>query len=82
MRYNHVGSVVKKGKVNLEYLPNNNMLADLLTKPLSGEQITKTMRTMGVRPVTINNLVWAQLYRDIIKKFILHVLKDTSLIND
>lgn len=39
MRYNHVRSVVKKGKVSLEYLPTNQMLADPLTKPMSGEKI-------------------------------------------
>lgn len=48
MRYNDIRSLIKKGKVMLEYLPTNQMLADPLTKPLSGDKIKKVMRDMGL----------------------------------
>ena len=51
MRYNHIRRLVKKGKVALEYLPTDQMRADPLTKPLSGEKINKTMRDMGLLPI-------------------------------
>ena len=51
MRYNHVRNLVKKGKVFVGYLPTNQMLADHLTKPLSGEKILKAMRNMGLSPI-------------------------------
>ncbi|KAF2290987.1 hypothetical protein GH714_017912 [Hevea brasiliensis] len=51
MRYNHVRSLVKKGKVSIEYLLTDQMVADPLTKPLSGEKIKKVMGNMGLSPV-------------------------------
>ena len=51
MRYNHIRQLVKKGKIALEYLPTDQMRADPLTKPLSGEKINKTMRDMGLLPI-------------------------------
>ena len=51
MRYNHIRRLVKKGKVALEYLSTDQMRADPLTKPLSGEKINKTMRDMGLLPI-------------------------------
>lgn len=56
MRYNHVRSVVKKGKVTIEYLPTDQMLADPLTKPLSGEKIKKIMGVMGLLPIKEDRL--------------------------
>ena len=46
MRYNHIRRLVKKDKVAPEYLPTDQMCADLLTKPLSDEKINKTIRNM------------------------------------
>ena len=50
VKYNHIRRLVKKGKLVLEYLPTQVMLADPLTKPLSGERIWKTSREMGLLP--------------------------------
>jgi hypothetical protein len=51
MRYNHVRDLIKRGKIALEYLPTKQMLADPLTKSLSGDKITKVMRDMGLLPI-------------------------------
>ena len=52
MRYNHIRRLVKKGKVSFEYLLTDQMKVDPLTKPLNGEKINKTIRDMGLLPIT------------------------------
>ena len=51
MRYKFDRRLVKKGKIVLQFLPTKQMLADPLTKPLSGDKITKTMRGIGLLPI-------------------------------
>jgi hypothetical protein len=38
IRYFFVTDQVEKGNLSIEYCPTNNMMADLLTKPLQGEK--------------------------------------------
>ena len=41
IRYFFVADKVKNGEVAIEYLPTGHMIADILTKPLQGEQFVK-----------------------------------------
>ena len=41
IRYFFVADKVKDGEVAIEYLPTGHMIADILTKPLQGEQFVK-----------------------------------------
>jgi hypothetical protein len=41
IRYFYLKSRVEEGEVVLEYMPTTDMLADLLTKPIQGEQFVR-----------------------------------------
>ena len=47
IRYHFVREVVQKGLVDLRYCPTHQMIADLLTKPLSKGQFEQLRLAMG-----------------------------------
>ena len=49
IRHHFVREQVAAGTVKLEYVPTEAMLADVLTKPLSGDKHTKLLKHMGLR---------------------------------
>jgi hypothetical protein len=44
IRYYHAKELVENGDITFEYCATENMRADILTKPLSGEQFRKLSR--------------------------------------
>jgi hypothetical protein len=51
IRHHFVREQVAAGTVALQYVPTEEMLADVLTKPLSSDKHTKLVRNMGVHSV-------------------------------
>jgi transposase InsO family protein len=51
IRHHFVREQVAAGTVALQYVPTEEMLADVLTKPLSRDKHTKLVRNMGVHSV-------------------------------
>ena len=47
-RYHFVREAILNKVINLEYSPTHEMIADVLTKPLSKPQFTKLIHTMGM----------------------------------
>ena len=43
-----LGIMLKKGRINVEYCPAENMLADLMTKGLTPERYERLLGLMGV----------------------------------
>jgi hypothetical protein len=41
VRYHFVADLIKRGEIIINYCPTNDMLADMLTKPLVGEQFAR-----------------------------------------
>jgi hypothetical protein len=41
IRYHFVADLMKRGEVVIQYCPTDDMIADILTKPLVGEQFAK-----------------------------------------
>jgi len=48
IRYHFVREAVQERFVELKYCSSRNMIADLLTKPLSGEQFKRLRQAMGL----------------------------------
>ena len=46
IRYFFVADKVRAGEISIEYLPTGHMIADILTKPLQGEQFLKLRRQL------------------------------------
>ena len=52
LRYHHVGDQQRLGTIKLEYLPTNNMTADVLTKPLYRQAHNRhTLVLLGHKPL-------------------------------
>jgi hypothetical protein len=50
IRYHFVGNLIKGNKVIIEYCPTEDMVADILTKPLVGKQFA----ALRNQPVCVN----------------------------
>ena len=48
IRYHHIRKTVQDGTIDIRYCRTNEMIADLLTKPLSREQFERLRRVMGM----------------------------------
>lgn len=55
IKYHYVRETIMDGQVSLEYCPTEEMIADLLTKPLASERFAKLRGAMGLTPVKSNN---------------------------
>jgi hypothetical protein len=51
IRYHYVREAVREGAISLAYCPTKEMIADLLTKPLSRGQFETLRSAMGVGTV-------------------------------
>ena len=51
IRYHYVCEAVKAGSISLEYCSTEEMLADILTKPLPRPRFKKLRVTMGMDPL-------------------------------
>ena len=50
VKYHYIRQCVEREVIKLEYLPTNNMIADIFTKPLQGEKFLKFRNAvMGIR---------------------------------
>ena len=50
-RYLYARQVYEEKRINIKYCPTNDMIADALTKALSGEKFEKFRELMGVQDV-------------------------------
>jgi hypothetical protein len=53
VRYYYVKDSVKNGEVKIQYCPTQNMVADMLTKPLNTETFCKHRTALGLRSATV-----------------------------
>ena len=55
IKYHYVRETIRDGYISLEYCPTEEMIADLLTKPLTRERFTRLREAMGLTSVPTNN---------------------------
>ena len=55
IRYHYVREALQDGAIDLHYCPTTEMVADMLTKPLSKGQFEKLRLAMGMNTVTIQS---------------------------
>lgn len=48
MRYNYIKDMIQKGVVRLQYIPKDEQIADVLTKPLSGTKFIYFRDKLGM----------------------------------
>ena len=46
MRYFYIEELVERGIVEMKYMPSEDMLADILTKPLQDPRLSKLVRML------------------------------------
>ena len=51
-RHNIVRQLLSNGIISIDYIKSKDNLADLLTKGLTREQVTCTLRIMELKPMT------------------------------
>jgi len=56
IKFFFVSDRVAKGEIEIKYMPTNDMLADMLTKPLQGDKF-RSMRdhVLGIPTATVSN---------------------------
>ena len=52
IRYHFVCEGIQNGAVDLKYVPTDEMVADILTKPLPKHRFKKLLHTMGLDTIT------------------------------
>ena len=50
-RHNTIRPLVSTGVINLDYVPSNENIADLLTKGLNSDLVDKSSRGIGLKPL-------------------------------
>lgn len=53
--YHYIREAVQDGTIDLHYCPTSEMIADMLTKPLSKGQFEKLRLAMGMNTLTIQS---------------------------
>lgn len=54
VKYHSVTNLVKKNIIEIQYCPTNEMIADMMTKPLVAVKLKKTLRRMSTSPSHTN----------------------------
>ena len=55
IRYHYVREALQNGAISIQYCPTNEMVADLLTKPLPKSQFEKLRFAMGINSFNLSN---------------------------
>ena len=69
LRYFYITERLKEGDIKIEYLPTEDMVADILTKPLMGKLFRDLRNLLLGYPITAENNIISQPHLDLILKF-------------